>query len=142
MGALNLVIRPGVASDLAAVAAIQQACPEAAHWSPADYLEHEVLVAVVGNSVGGFLVCRRTACGERELLNLAVSPDLRRQGLARALFETAFIGFKGDVFLEVRESNTAAQAFYNSMGFQVVARRQNYYEYPPEAAIVMKFHSC
>jgi len=46
------------------------------------------------------------------------------------------------VFLEVRESNQAARIFYKSMGFQEVSTRREYYEFPSEAAIVMKFHSC
>jgi [ribosomal protein S18]-alanine N-acetyltransferase len=49
---------------------------------------------------------------------------------------------RGTVFLEVRESNRAALELYKSSGFQAISRRPGYYEFPPEAAIVMKFHSC
>jgi len=135
-------VRLGVSADLPAVAAIQQACPEAARWPVEDYLDQEFLVAIVGNSIAGFLVCRTVAPGEKEILNLAVAPDFRRHGVARALLNAALSAFRGAVFLEVRESNRTAQEFYNAMHFEAVSRRPNYYDSPPDAAIVMKFHSC
>src|SRR5213080_2264109 len=104
-------IRAGDAADLPAVAAIQQASPEAAQWNVAEYLDREFLVAMVGNSVAGFLVCRTVAPGEREILNLAVAPDFRRNGIGRALARASLAQFQGAVFLEVRESNAAAREF-------------------------------
>ena len=49
---------------------------------------------------------------------------------------------RGAVYLEVRESNSVAIQFYNSMQFKELSRRKNYYANPPDTAIVMKFHSC
>ncbi|HTS61051.1 MAG TPA: ribosomal protein S18-alanine N-acetyltransferase [Candidatus Acidoferrales bacterium] len=138
----NGEIRPATPADLPGVAAVQAVSPDAAHWDVGDYLDHQFLISTVGNSVAGFLVSRTVAPGERELLNLAVSPDFRRRGIARRLFEASIQGFRGLIYLEVRESNAAAQSFYKSLHFVPVARRQNYYRDPPEAAIVMKFHSC
>jgi ribosomal-protein-alanine N-acetyltransferase len=135
-------IRRGGADDLDAVAAIQQASPGAARWNFADYLNREFLVALEGDRVVGFLVARTVAADEREILNLAVAPDCRRKGVARALLDCALQSFRGSVFLEVRESNRVAQEFYKSLGFKEFSRRKGYYESPPETAIVMKFHSC
>jgi ribosomal-protein-alanine N-acetyltransferase len=135
-------IRRGGADDLDAVAAIQQASPGAAGWQVADYLEQEFLVALEGNRIVGFLVARTLVAGEREILNLAVAPDFRRKGAARALLDRALEGFCGEVFLEVRESNGVAQKFYKSLGFKGLSKRKGYYDNPPETAIVMKFHSC
>jgi ribosomal-protein-alanine N-acetyltransferase len=90
----------------------------------------------------GFLVARNVAVDEREILNLAVAPDFRRKGVARALAASFFEGFEGAVFLEVRESNEVALKFYKSLGFKELSRRQGYYDSPVETAIVMKFHSC
>ncbi len=135
-------IRRGGADDLDAVAAIQQASPGAAGWKVADYLEQEFLVALEGSRIVGFLVARTLVAGEREILNLAVAPDFRRKGVARALLDRALEGFCGEVFLEVRESNGVAQKFYKSLGFKELSKRKGYYENPPETAIVMKFHSC
>lgn len=124
------------------VAAIQQASPGAARWNVADYLERHFLVAVEGNRVVGFLVARTLAADEHEILNLAVAPDFRRKGVARALLDSALAGFRGAVFLEVRESNETAKKFYKSLGFKELSKREKYYDSPPETAIVMKFHSC
>ena len=135
-------IRRGGADDLDAVTAIQEASPGAAGWRVADYLEQDFRVAIEGNRIVGFLVARTLAADEREILNLAVAPDFRRQGVARALLDNAFNGFRGAVFLEVRESNEVAQEFYKSLGFKGVSKRAGYYGSPPESAIVMKFHSC
>ncbi len=137
-----MIIRQGGAGDLEAVAAIQEASPGAAGWKVADYLEQDFLVAVAENRVVGFLVARSVAEDEREILNVAVRPDFRRKGVARALFERAMQNFSGSIFLEVRESNGAAIQFYKSLGFKELSRRVGYYDSPAESAIVMKFHSC
>jgi ribosomal-protein-alanine N-acetyltransferase len=135
-------IRCGRADDLDGVAAIQEASPGAAHWRVADYLEQDFRVAIEGDRIVGFLVARTLAADEREILNLVVAPDFRRKGVARALLDNAFKGFRGAVFLEVRESNEVAQEFYKSLGFKELSKRPRYYGSPSESAIVMKFHSC
>jgi ribosomal-protein-alanine N-acetyltransferase len=124
------------------VASIQAASPEAAQWDAGGYLRYDLRVSVCGIRVAGFLVSRTLTEGETELLNLAVAPEFRRQGVARKLVESLLEEAPGVVYLEVRESNGAARKFYNHMGFQEVSRRSGYYQEPPEAAIVMKFHSC
>jgi [ribosomal protein S18]-alanine N-acetyltransferase len=134
-------IRRGLPEDLPAIAAIQSASPEASQWNPADYLAYELRVAEFSEGVAGFLVVRVVG-DEAEILNLAVAPELRRRGVARALLRSLFGVFRGAVFLEVRESNRAARYTYQALGFQEVTRRENYYDLPPEAAIVLKFHSC
>jgi ribosomal-protein-alanine acetyltransferase len=136
------VIRRGEADDLAAVAALQASSPEAAHWPVHEYLGYEFLVAVENGQVAGFVVWRRVAAGECELLNLVVASGARRQGLGRSLLEPLLRQTGGAVFLEVRESNQAALDFYKSMNFKEVNLRKSYYDFPPEAAIVMVFHSC
>jgi ribosomal-protein-alanine N-acetyltransferase len=138
----SAVIRRGGPPDLAQVAVIQAASPEAAQWNAADYLQYDFRVWVRGIRVAGFLVSRTLTEGETELLNLAVAPEFRRRGVARKLVESLLAESSGVVYLEVRESNRIARKFYNHMGFQEVSSRSGYYQAPPEAAIVMKFHSC
>jgi ribosomal-protein-alanine N-acetyltransferase len=136
------VIRRGGAEDLEAVGAIQQACPEAAQWDPADYLAYDFRVAVSDGTVAGFVVVRRVAPDECEILNLAVAPEHRRKGVGQQLLGDVVQGSTEVFFLEVRESNEQAREFYKYLGFQEVNRRPGYYHYPSESAIVMKFHSC
>ena len=130
------MIRAARPDDLPAIAGIQRSSPEAAPWDPTGY---EILVAEVDNRVVGFIVTRTITDGELEILNLAVAPPYRRRGIARSLVKLVL---SGTVFLEVRESNSAALSFYNSLGFQKLSRRHEYYTDPPEGAIVLKFHSC
>ena len=79
---------------------------------------------------------------EGEIANLAVVPTARRRGVARALLEEIIVEARearlARLFLEVRESNTAAQALYASRGFEPVARRARYYRKPVEDAIVLR----
>lgn len=131
--------------DLDAIATIQAASPEASQWEPSSYLEHDCTVAIADGNVTAFLVSRETVPGEREILNLAVDPAYRRRGVARQLLESELSRPKTQWFLEVRETNTAAQRFYESLGFRPSGRRENYYqtlgEGSPEGAIVMTFFS-
>jgi ribosomal-protein-alanine N-acetyltransferase len=137
-----VTVRPGGAGDLEAVARIQQASPQAAQWDPAGYLAYHFLVALCEDQVAGFVVARRVAEGESEILNLAVHPGWRRRGMARRLIDEIRLQYAGEIYLEVREGNSGARRFYKAMGFQEVTVRAGYYDTPPESAIVMKFHSC
>ncbi len=79
---------------------------------------------------------------EVHLLNIAVAPTHLRRGFGRLLMEDMFqeakkIGQKS-IYLEVRESNKTAQAFYGKFGFQVVGRRKGYYVDSKEDALVME----
>jgi ribosomal-protein-alanine N-acetyltransferase len=138
----RVTVRPGGAADLEAVARIQEASPEAARWDPTSYLQYDFLVAIDEDRVTGFLVARRVAEGESEILNLAVHPAYRRRGIGRRLADEIALQHRSEVFLEVRESNANARGFYKALGFQEVSVRAKYYDNPPESAIVMKFHSC
>jgi ribosomal-protein-alanine N-acetyltransferase len=135
-------IRRAAAGDLPAIAEIQCASPEAAQWSVPDYLGHDCRVATVGDRLAGYLVCRAVAADQREVLNIAVHPEFRRRGIARALLEAECDSNLADYFLEVRASNTAARALYSVMGFTEAGVRPSYYENPPESGIVMKRRSC
>lgn len=134
-----MTIRRAQAEDAVAIAEIQRASAEASQWEPTGY---ETWVAEIGGVVVAFLVMRRIAEDEMEILNVAVAPAHRRKGVARGLARRVIEQHPGAVFLEVRESNSAARKLYESIGFQELSRRANYYDHPPETAVVMKFHSC
>ena len=79
--------------------------------------------------------------GECEIANIAVAPEFRRKHVACKLIEAVMsIAAKRNCsksFLEVRESNLAAQSFYLKYGFEVCGRRKNYYNSPREDAVLM-----
>ena len=78
---------------------------------------------------------------EGEIVNVAVHPDYRRRGYARAvlgaLFRFADAHGIRHLVLEVRASNVAAQALYRSLGFTEVGIMPAYYVKPVENACVM-----
>lgn len=131
-------IRRAGERDLAAIATIQEASPEGANWPVRDYLACVTWVAVCEGQVAGLLAMRSVAPDEHELLNLAVLPEYRRRGIARALLDYAKSRSPGLWFLEVRESNDAARTFYKSNGFSDFGKRKGYYRDPEEDAVVMR----
>lgn len=136
-------VRPTEPGDVDAVMAIQEACGNTVSVWPAQAYQgaegYESLVAVREGRVVGFLLFR-AAAEEAEILNVAVSPLLRREGIGAALLRAAFDAAAGrgaqQAFLEVRESNSAAAAFYRRMGFAECGRRPRYYSSPLEDALV------
>jgi [ribosomal protein S18]-alanine N-acetyltransferase len=78
---------------------------------------------------------------EMHILNLAVHPSRRRQGIARELLAKALREARDQgvatAWLEVRPSNAAALALYASFGFREVGRRRGYYEDTGEEAILL-----
>jgi ribosomal-protein-alanine N-acetyltransferase len=78
---------------------------------------------------------------EVHVLNLAVRPEHRRRGVARALMMEASARGRANgaalLTLEVRRTNEAALELYRTLGFRAVGIRPNYYADEHEDAIVM-----
>lgn len=78
---------------------------------------------------------------EAEILDLAIRQDHRRRGLALFLLQNFLDHLSHSavraIFLEVRESNSAAIALYKKVGFQISGRRASYYRNPEESALLM-----
>lgn len=136
------LIRPADQGDGLTLERIEQRSFPSPHWRADNFLLYECTVAEVDGVVAGFLVSRGVFQGdggtrsEREILNLAVDPLYRGRGVATALLRTE-LRRRGTHFLEVRESNIAAQKLYIKFGFKEVGRRADYYNDPVETAIVM-----
>ena len=99
------------------------------------------LVALDGERVAGY-VGSQSVLGEADMMNIAVHPDYRRQGVA-ALLITALVDRLREnevhcLLLEVRASNEPAKALYAKLGFGEVGRRKNYYRNPKEDALIMR----
>jgi [ribosomal protein S18]-alanine N-acetyltransferase len=89
--------------------------------------------------LAGFLVCSRY---ERvwHVMNVAVDPDRRREGIATALLNRLFERVAepdARYTLEVRRSNDGAIALYERFGFRVAGVRRRYYQDNGEDAYVM-----
>ena len=98
------------------------------------------LVAEENGQVFGY-VGSQTVLDESDMMNVAVDPGFRRQGVARTLIETliAELSKMGSrcLRLEVRVSNENARALYARMGFQQLGLRKNYYHNPKEDALIL-----
>jgi len=138
----SVLVRPATEADLSEIVRIQSAAETASQWNPEDYLAQECLVAECDGRITGFVVARRISPDESEILNVAVAPEFRRQGIAKRLVQCVLETHPESVYLEVRQSNLAAQKMYEAQGFHQISRREKYYSDPAETAIVMKFRSC
>jgi ribosomal-protein-alanine N-acetyltransferase len=79
---------------------------------------------------------------EMHILNLAVAPTYRQQGIAKRLVQGALEKAYGKgartAYLEVRASNAAAQKLYLGLGFTGISLRRGYYDRPTEDAVIME----
>jgi len=71
----------------------------------------------------------RHVLGELHVTTIAVRPEYRRRGHARALIGAALAAYPNasHVHLEVRPTNVEAIALYESLGFLETGRRPHYY---------------
>lgn len=135
-------IRPAEPGDIEDVLAINSEAPLSA--LPQSWLRDPLLCADVHRLI---LVAERAegiieafclaalVLDEASLLLIAVRPGARGKGLGRQLLLALLDGLESvgihRCLLEVRESNMAALALYQSCGFARDGRRRGYY--PPEA---------
>jgi [ribosomal protein S18]-alanine N-acetyltransferase len=96
------------------------------------------LAAVRDDRLIGYLVCSRYA-DVWHLMNIAVHPEVRRQGIARNMLERLFdeAGADARYTLEVRTSNHGAIAMYERFGFRRAGHRRRYYHDNGEDALIM-----
>lgn len=93
----------------------------------------------------GFLICQ-TVLDEASLFNIAIDPNYRQQGLARSILNNLITELEAQkikvLWLEVRESNAAAIALYQQIGFNEISIRKNYYptKNGHENAIIMAYN--
>jgi len=99
------------------------------------------LVADDNGRVAGY-IGSQTVMGESDMMNVAVHPDYRKQGVATALI----VGLVKELrkreshclTLEVRASNESAIRLYRKLDFQQVGCRKNYYRNPREDALILR----
>ncbi len=116
-------------------------------WTAASFramIAQPQVLATVADDAGVVVgYCIAWAIGdEAELVNLCVAADHRGRGVGALLLDDlmATLERKGGVtvYLEVRDSNEAAQALYRGRGFVAAGRRKGYYRRPVEDAVIMR----
>jgi len=112
-------------------------------WSTAIFAGHLSLPGTFGfvHEAGGVVLARRAA-DEAEILTIAVAPEARRRGAARAMLRAAIAEATArgaaTLFLEVSSANSVARALYESEGFGQVGKRRGYYEDGTDALVLAK----
>jgi len=148
---LAYLIRKATVQDVAEMIRLERQCPTTAHWTKQQYAdlfaasaESPARLAFVGEEDGssalaGFLVARYLP-PEWEVENIVVAPAVRRMGIGRQLMDALVVQARQTtataIFLEVRESNTAARRLYEKLGFIETGRRKAYYSNPSEGAVL------
>lgn len=140
-----MTIRGMLPDDVGEVKALLDACFGSSAWSEQSILseleksDSYCTVAVKDGVIVGYLAFEQIA-DEGSIIEVAVHPDCRRQGIAKRLIESASDASEGlsEVFLEVRESNMPAVALYEGLGFERIALRRDYYDAPKENAVIMR----
>lgn len=89
-----------------------------------------VVVSVLAERIVGMAIMQYLS-NEAHLNLLAVSPDVRRQGIGTRLIlwleQTAVVNGSGVIYLETRYANHTARRFYESLGYAVVQQLPRYY---------------
>ena len=130
--------------DLPAVSLLEREC-FSEPWSKGMFLEslrnplYRFFTAEEDGGVIGY-AGMYIVLDEGNIVNIAVSPGKRRQGIADGMmdlliFEASRAGAEL-LHLEVREHNEAARHLYEKKGFTEVGRRKSYYHLPEEDAIL------
>jgi len=134
------------AEHIPAVAELERRC-FSAPWSERmlrEHLENECAATLVAMGEDGTLLGYAgllVVLDEGYITNVAVEPAYRRQGIARELLQVFERFGRANALafltLEVRDSNVPARTLYQSLGYEEVGRRKNYYDFPKEDAIIM-----
>jgi len=157
-------VRLATAADIPSMIDLERTCETAAHWSEGQYLAAlpacgralaaRLVLVIEGQKQGfseagfgderrlaGFLVARHQGA-EWELENIVVAAGSRRKGCGTRLLEEFLSRARAvgseSIYLEVRESNQAARAFYEKWDFEETGRRKGYYTNPAEDAVVYR----
>ncbi len=141
----ELKIMPMEERHLDALAALEQAC-FSEPWTRgglAAELDNPIAVFRVAEWSGAPAGYAGMHCilDESYVANVAVFPQYRRRGVARALMEHLLGAARRYdqrfMTLEVRPSNAAALALYSDLGFRQTGRRKNFYRLPAEDALIL-----
>lgn len=132
-------------TDIPHLIALERHAATAAHWTQGDYerifaadAPERLALVLEEAEVVAFIVARGVG-DEWEIENVAVAGPARRRGLGTRLLGELLKQLRGrgvsSVFLEVRESNSAARMLYEKWAFVESGRRAAYYREPAEDAI-------
>ena len=140
-------IRWMIRRDMPSVLGIEQSCFEFA-WNEDDFIRCLRqrncigMVAEIDDEIVGFMIYELHK-NRLHILNFAVHPDFRRQGIGGAMCGKLFGKLSHErrnrIMLEVRETNLDAQLFFKSLGFRAISVLRDFYDDTIEDAYLMQF---
>ncbi len=144
---VSIHIRWMIRRDMPEVLAIEKAGFEFP-WSEEEFvrcLRQRNCIGMVAESddeIVGFMIYELHK-NRLHILNFAVHPDYRRQGVGRQMLQK-LVGKlssqrRNRIMLEVRETNLPAQLFFRELGFRAVAVLREFYDDSPEDAYLMQY---
>ncbi len=141
----DIIIRYGTSSDIDDICELEKICfsdpwsresirEEIEENKLALYIVAEVYGKVVGYAGIWWIL------DEGHITNIAVHPNKRCIGIAKAIIDTMLECAKNKgvnkFTLEVRKSNEGAKMLYENFGFQNIGLRRNYYKDGEDAVIM------
>jgi len=148
---LQLTIRRAQPADIPQIVAIERITfvdpwDEGTLQESLAYYPETFFVARSNGDLAGFVAAGLENTGEERyghIMNLAVAPGYRRQGigqrLIRRLEQEFSLSGAGGAQLEVRLTNTGAQEFYRRLGYREVFQIASYYANDEDALVMMKW---
>ncbi len=147
MSVVNVVIRKMTVKDVPAVSQIDKlsfTMPWPEHSFQYEVAENRVARCFVAETEDhriAAMIVSWIIVDEMHIATIATHPDYRRQGIGEQILRDALLDGRDAgahlAFLEVRESNEAAQTMYRKFGFRVSGKRPRYYRDNNEDAILM-----
>ena len=88
------------------------------------------------------LCCAWLLIDEIYITSIAIYPSHQRKGLGKMLLSELVTHSRSiktkQIYLEVKDTNESAKAFYKSMGFKIAGNRSNFYKDESNAIIFIK----
>lgn len=142
-------LRPATEADLQAIMELEKSSFGNDAWAKPTMRAELVaphtfyLVACLNEKVVGYAgLSKVKSSSSADIQTIAVDQTQRRHGIGRELMQRLIaqaiqLG-ANELYLEVREDKPAPQKLYESLGFEAIDRRENYYQPDGVAAIVMR----
>lgn len=109
------------------------------------FLDHDRLLVLIKNEeevIGFCLFDKVVADSFAHLLKIVIHPEFRSKGLSKELLSESLLNLQNcgcsQFFLEVEESNLAAQKLYLSLGFKMIHRKKDFYGQNRSALIMTR----
>jgi N6-L-threonylcarbamoyladenine synthase len=142
-------LRPATESDLQPIMELEKSSFGNDAWAKptmrAELLAPHTfyVVAYIDEKVVGYAgLSKVKSSSSADIQTIAVDQSLRRRGIGRELMEKliaqAIQLSATELYLEVREDKPEPQKLYESLGFEAIDKRENYYQPDGVAAIVMR----